>query len=228
MERMATAQIAALGRPESLATRAYQSIRQAIRDGTLVHDQLYSEKELAELMSISRTPVREALIELSREGLIEIVPQRGFRLRRLTPAEEREVFQLRSVLESFVLRQLAEDPKPEHVAALRGLITDQEAALDDSTAFLTIDEQFHLLLPQLAGLPRTQQMLSTLRGILWLSGGLALAAPHRRPDVLAEHRAVVDAIEAGDGERAAAALVAHLESTQRAIAETGAHDDEPA
>lgn len=216
--------IKSLGRPDSLATRAYQAIRQAIRDDTLVHDHLYSEKELAELMSISRTPVREALIELSREGLVEVVPQRGFRLRRLSADEEDEVFQLRALLESFVVQRLAADDGPKTVTSLRKLLDEQESAAADPATFLTIDERFHLLMPSLAGLARTQQLLGTLRGMLWLAGGKAIATPHRRPEVLAEHRAIVDAIEAGDGDAAADALRVHLRNTQQAIAASRAGD----
>lgn len=220
MEGMGTKTLGAIGRPDSLATLAYQEIRKAIRDGTLVQDRLYSEKELAELMGISRTPVREALIEFSRERLIEIVPKRGFRLRRPSAQEIQEVFELRAALESLVLRHLAKDPQPDDIAALRDLLDEQRDAIDDPAAFLAIDEQFHLLLPALAKLRHTEQLLSTVRGILWLSGGVALAAPHRHPDVLAEHTRIVDAIEAGDGEAAVMALREHLDSTQQAIAET--------
>src|SRR5271154_3652655 len=91
---MALAEIHVIDRGESLSQRAYQSLRKAIRDGAIVHGVLYSEKEIAERLGISRTPVREALIELAREGLVTVAPQRGFRLHALSHAEQEEVYEL--------------------------------------------------------------------------------------------------------------------------------------
>jgi DNA-binding GntR family transcriptional regulator len=208
--------ISFIDRPESFAQQAYAAIRRAIQDRELVRDALYSENELAERMGISRTPVREALIELSREGLVEIVPQRGFRLRVLTPAEEREVFDLRRVLESHVAQRLARRSEEDHVEQLRGLLAEQ-ADERDPQAFLAIDEQFHLLMPRLIGLERTHQMLLTLRGAMWLIGGAALELPARTPDVIAEHTEIVDAIEAGDARAAVRAAKRHIDCTEKAL-----------
>ena len=77
---MGSPEMQVIDRAESLSQRAYQSLRKAIRDGAIVHGVLYSEKDLADRLGISRTPVREALIELAREGLVTIAPQRGFQL----------------------------------------------------------------------------------------------------------------------------------------------------
>ncbi len=207
---------ASIDRPDSLAQQAYRAIRQAIRDRIIVHNVFYSEGELAESLGISRTPVREALIQLAREGLIEIVPQRGFRLRIIGPEERREIFELREVLESFVVEHLAKKATTDDVNQLREILRQQAALLDDPIRFLAVDEQFHLLMPRLAGLERTHQMMVSLRGAMWLLGSVALALPQRAPDVLKEHTAVVDAIEAHDVEAAVAAIRAHLKATARA------------
>lgn len=205
-------------RPESLSQQAYKAIRQALREGALIHGELYSEAELAQSMGISRTPVREALIELTREGLVEVIPQRGFKLRTLGAEDRREVFELRDVLESYVVRRLAAQATPDDVAVLREVIDRQADLLDDPSAFLEIDEEFHLLMPQLVGLRLTYQMVFILRGALWLMGSAALALPERAPTVLQEHRAVVDAVEAGDPEAAAAAIRYHIHETSHAVA----------
>ncbi|MGH3441585.1 MAG: GntR family transcriptional regulator [Nitriliruptorales bacterium] len=206
-----------IDRPDSLAQRAYKAVRQAIKDGDLAGDQLYSENELAGSMGISRTPVREALIELSREGLVEIVPQRGFRLRSLTEEEEHEVFALRIVLEGFVAERLASKANAADVAELRAVLDRQRDAFDDPDTFLSHDETFHLLMPRLVGLERTHQMMVTLRGALWLMGSSALAYPARASEAYAEHEAVVDAIAAGDVDRAVQAAEAHVSRTAEAF-----------
>ena len=210
---MLDANIASINRPDTLAQQAYRAIRKAIRDRVLVQSELYSEGELARTMGISRTPVREALIELAREHLVEIVPQRGFRLHQITPSEQAEVFALRQVIEAFTVERLAQQATADHVKQLRQLLQEQADALDDPNNFLLVDETFHLLMPRLIGLERTYNMLVTLRGALWLIGNLALQVRERAPGILQEHQAIVDAIEAGDPEAAVAAMHAHLQAT---------------
>lgn len=204
-------------RPDSLAQAAYKSIRRAIRSGGLTHDQLYSENGLAMEMGISRTPVREALIELEREGLVRIAPQRGFQLRELSHEEEQEVFALRGVLEGFVAAQVARCVTPDGVAQLTRILDEQEQLVDDWEPFLACDEQFHLLLPRLARLERAHQMLVSLRGAMWLMGSEALATPQRAPEVLLEHRAIVTAIAAGDAQGASEASELHITRTAEVV-----------
>jgi DNA-binding GntR family transcriptional regulator len=216
---MTTNGIRTLDPPGSLARQAYVALRRAIQDRHLVQGELYSEGELAESLGISRTPVREALIELSREGLIEIVRQRGFRLRELGPIEQQEVFELRRVLETFVVRKLADTNDPDHVGVLRAILARQATHLDDANAFLAVDEEFHLTMPALAGLERTREMLAILRGAMWLIGSTALVVPERLPHILDEHSAVVDGIESGDPDSAEAAIRFHIATTSTAVEE---------
>jgi len=200
-------------RPDSLAQAAYKSIRRAIRSGDLTHDQLYSENGLATEMGISRTPVREALIELEREGLVRIAPQRGFQLRALSSEEEQEVFALRALLEAFVAERVAAVVTPDAVAQLNALLEEQERLVDEWEPFLACDEQFHLLLPRLVNLERAHQIMVSLRGAMWLMGSQALTLPLRASEVVLEHRAIVEGIAAGDGAAAARASRRHIKST---------------
>jgi DNA-binding GntR family transcriptional regulator len=200
-------------RPESLARRAYLSLRKAIRDRTLEPETLYSELQLAAELNISRTPVREALIELSREGIVDVVPQRGFRLRTITEAEEREVFDLRGAIEAHVVRRLAAQATESDLSKLRAIIADQAQETGDIAIFLKLDESFHLTMPSLMGLKRTREMLDTLRGIIYLTGSTALSVPDRITEVIAEHRQIVEAIAARDPDRAARAVMSHLDRT---------------
>jgi DNA-binding GntR family transcriptional regulator len=210
-----------IGKPETLSQRAYKAIRQGIREGTLVHGRRYSEAELAATMEISRTPVREALIELSREGLIEILPQRGFRLRSLTFEEQEEVFELRLLLESYSIERLAKAATADDVAQLREVLRRQRELLDEPSEFLVVDEQFHLLIPYLVGLERTHKVLATLRGAMWLIANVALALGDRASYIVEEHTAIVDAIEAHDVDAALSALRAHLSKTSDAFERGG-------
>lgn len=210
--------VAAVERPNTLARSAYLRLREAIRDGAVRHGPLYSENELAETLGMSRTPVREAVIALTREGLLEVSAQRGFRVRELSVAEQAEVFDLRVLLESYVVRKLAADP-PEGTTEQLSAVLDRQETLDQDdqrSAFLATDEEFHLLMPQLAGLAHTHDTLSRLRGAMWLLGREALTRPERDKAVIDEHRAIVAAIAAGDPDAAAEAITTHLANTAAA------------
>src|SRR5271167_1149024 len=119
---MGSPEMQVIDRAESLSQRAYQSLCKAIRDGAVVHGVLYSEKELAERLGISRTPVREALIELAREGLVTISPQRGFRLHALSHAEQREIFELRLAIDTYLVEQLSKVATTDDIKHLREAI----------------------------------------------------------------------------------------------------------
>jgi DNA-binding GntR family transcriptional regulator len=205
-------------RVETLSRQTYAIIRSSIRSGTITADGFYSEVQLAQALHISRTPVREALIELEREGLIEIIPQRGFRLRSISEAEHQEAFELRSLIEGNVVRQLAKVATDDDVTTLRDILDAQARVVDDPAAFLDANEEFHLTMPALLGLERTRRILLTLRGITWLAAHDAIShPPQRAEEVLAEHRAIVDRIAAHDPAGAAKALRTHITLRRRAV-----------
>jgi GntR family transcriptional regulator, rspAB operon transcriptional repressor len=203
-----TPRLNSLQRPESLARRAYSAVRRAMRDRSIVPGPLYSELQLAAALSISRTPVREALIELAREGLIEIVPQRGFRLRTINADEERELFDLRQIIESYVVQKLATEASADTILELRLLAHRENTNLDDALAFVEADEEFHLALPGLAGLQRTRDMLSTLRSTTFLAQSTPIQ-PARLPN---EHEQIIRAIESKDPAQAVRTLGDHLQN----------------
>jgi GntR family transcriptional regulator, rspAB operon transcriptional repressor len=209
--------IPSVSRVATLSRQTYAVIRSSIKSGTIAPDGFYSEVQLAQALNISRTPVREALIELEREGLIEIIPQRGFRLRSISEAERQEAFELRRLIEANVVAKLAKDATEDDIDVLRGIVDDQARVVSDSAAFLDADEEFHLTMPTLLKLERTRRILLTLRGIIWLAGHDAIREPARSAAVIAEHRAIVDRIAARDPAGAAKALRAHIQLTRRAV-----------
>jgi DNA-binding GntR family transcriptional regulator len=211
--------IQSVSRAETLSRQAYQSIRTSIRSGAISPNGFYSEVQLAQALKISRTPVREALIELEREGLVEIVPQRGFRLRSISDDERREAFELRDLIETHVVRRLAKEATDSDVAELRRIVDHQAKVISEPAQFIEADEAFHLAIPTLLGLERTRRILLTLRGIIWLAGLDAISIPERSVEVLAEHRAVVAAVAAHDQSSAAKAMKSHIDQTRRALTE---------
>ncbi|MGH7966646.1 MAG: GntR family transcriptional regulator [Candidatus Binatia bacterium] len=205
--------IASIDRPKSLTDHAYERLKAAIRDGSLNHQQFYPLGDLASIFGISRTPVREAVLKLAHEGLVTMLPQRGFRLREISPQEATEVFELRSLIEGRAVEKLAKHATAQEIQDLRAILRRQQHAMNDVGTFLDIDEEFHLRMLELAGLRRAREFLVTLRDIIWSLGSTALHLPGRLNEVLVEHTKLVDGIEKKDPVRARRALDAHLHST---------------
>ena len=140
------------------------------------------------MLGISRTPAREALRQLETEGLIEVLPQRGFRVRRISSAELVEFYDLRGLLEAYVVRTLCETIDERSLRLLGHILERQQGAADDVTEFIGLDEEFHLSMARMAGLQRTARIVASLRGVLWLMGtrivesrrGAATSSPSTR------------------------------------------------
>jgi DNA-binding GntR family transcriptional regulator len=197
---------------DTLADRAYRSIRVAIINQDLVPDRYYSEAWLARVLGISRTPTHSALLQLEVEGLVEIIAQRGFRLRHVSEAEYIEFYDVRILLETNVLRTLAPKVTADQVAKLREFLERQWRVVEDASAFQDLDEGFHRFMAEAAGLQRTAAIIHSLRGILWR--GTSNRPVQRREAVARQHTAIVDALEARDPEAAVRALEHHLRSSQ--------------
>jgi DNA-binding GntR family transcriptional regulator len=211
-------------RADTLATQAYQAIRLALLHGQLRSDQFYSENSVALMLGISRTPAREALRQLETEGLIEVLPQRGFRVRRIAAPELVEFYELREMLEAYVVRTLSRSVDGRQVSSLRHVLERQELAIDDVTEFIGLDEEFHLSMARMAGLQRTARIVASLRGVLWLMGTRIVDDPVRRGDVIREHKSILAALERRDSAAAAMAVTRHVRATAKVAL---ARDDTP-
>src|SRR5687767_2401156 len=95
-----------IDRPQSLKDLAYKQIRSLLLRGQMDPDSVYSANQFAETLGVSRTPVREALLQLVAEGFLAVVEQRGFRLRRFTEKEIRELFETRRLIETYAAEKL--------------------------------------------------------------------------------------------------------------------------
>lgn len=203
------------GMPPSptLSSKAYAAIRMAIATRLLVPGHIYSENFLADRLSVSRTPVREALARLAGEGLVDVTRQHGFHVRSISAGECQEFYALRELLEGFVVETICD----QHHGALRKLeriVQQQELALDDPIRFIVLDEDLHLTMARIAGLGRTSHIIESLRGILWLLGTAVAQDLPRRKQVIHEHRDVVAALVERDKVAAKHAIAQHMAVTR--------------
>lgn len=189
----------------SLVERAYREIKRRILGNFYPPNLQVLEQDLALQLGMSRTPVREALIRLEREGLVEILPRRGMRVVPIAPDDMREIYEVLTCLEAWAARSLAERrPSEREVAPLKAALEDMERALDrgDLDAWAEGDERFHRQLLELSGNRRLARMALTVFDQVHRARmvTLRMRPPPRQSNQ--DHRALVEAILAGDGPRA--------------------------
>jgi GntR family transcriptional regulator, rspAB operon transcriptional repressor len=202
----------ARGAGSTTRTRAYDALRAAIVSGTIAPGARLSENELAETLGVSRTPVREALLRLREDQLVDAVPQFGTFVTPISIRAVKDAQFLREAVECAAVRLAAERARPEDVEQLRDVLRRQEEARDrqDLDAWFNLDEEFHRAVCDLSGRPIAWRVGRRANGHLDRVRRLSLPVPSYLGEMVEEHRRVVDAIDLGDPALAEAALRHHL------------------
>lgn len=196
----------------TLRDEVSRRLRSDIAAGLLEPQQLYGIAEVAVRLGVSITPVREALLELARDGLVEIARNRGFRVREVSDTDLDEIVELRLLLEIPAVRRVAGHLPAARVKELRQLAkaTVDAARSGDVSAYVQLDREFHLGLLALAGNSRLVSVVSRLRDETRLYGLGRLAGTKALVETTKEHTALLSALEKGDADAAEAVLRAHL------------------
>jgi DNA-binding GntR family transcriptional regulator len=197
--------------------RAYEFTKGRVLDSTYAGGELITEGEVADALGMSRTPVREAFLRLQSEGLLRLYPKRGALVVPVSVAEVDAVMETRMLVERFALdKVLARGPAPEIAGELDRAIAEQErrAAAGDADGFVAVDREFHTTFVNEAGNPIITALYDSLRDRQRRMIIKSLLIDRRRIDsILVEHRALTEAIRAGDAERARTVLDDHLRGT---------------
>lgn len=203
--------------PEQLERRVYERLRDQILNGELRPGDQLVEARLASELGVSKTPVREALIRLQRDGLVHAEPYRGARV--MSPSEEdvREILELRLALEVHIARELAERRPPEVLRELEATIVQGRRALSAGRRrrVLASLTEFSDIMAAASGNARLARVLGELRSVLLLIASTSLRARGREERSLDEHELILKALEAGDADAAARATVEHIHSIER-------------
>jgi DNA-binding GntR family transcriptional regulator len=205
--------------PGTLLDRAYDYIRSGIEKRTFqAGDNLY-DSQIATTLGMSRTPVREALRRLEREGIVASIPRRGWTVPRLRVDDLIQIFEIKESLEGMLARKAVGRMTEEVIAELESAITDLEAAAaaGDRDGWLSADRRWHRILYGAAGNERAREMISSLnsqwnRFRFWI-----MALEGRMGRSAAEHRAIHQQVLAGDGAAAEARMKEHLASMRADI-----------
>jgi DNA-binding GntR family transcriptional regulator len=209
--------------PRPLAPRAlYQEVadrlRQQIYSRTLEPGSWIDEMKLSQEFGISRTPMREALKVLAVEGLVTMKLRRGAYVTEVSQDDVAQVYHLLALLESEAAAQVAEHADTAQRQALRQLHARLERQVRQRDAFFAANEQFHMALLNIAGNRWAMQIVTDLRKVMKLNRHHSLFKQGRLSDSLAEHRALMDAIEERDAARARDLMRAHFEHGLEAAA----------
>jgi DNA-binding GntR family transcriptional regulator len=187
-------------------------IRQAVIDGRIAPGQRLKEAELAQQLGISRTPIREALLVLQTEGLLEATPNRGATVRAYDAAELEEMYELRAVLEGHAARRAAARVNAAQLDELRASC-DRFALLlesDDLTALVAENNLFHDVILDAAGSERLRGMVRQVVALALVYRSYVGYSPAQASASLHTHLQLVTALEQGDGERAELVMREHV------------------
>ena len=187
----------------SMPNRAYNEIKRRILDNEIPSNSILLEQELAELLKMSRTPVREALIRLSNEGMVEVRPRHGMRVLPLSAQDMSEIYDILTALEAKAAEIVATNGLDnEKLNELHNAVDSMDLALkdDDLAAWGNADEQFHRLLVEYSN---NQRLINIVNTFWDQSHRARMLTLHLRPKPTKsneDHRAVLNAIENRDHE----------------------------
>jgi DNA-binding GntR family transcriptional regulator len=204
---------------QTLRERVYAHLKQEILDNRIAPGALLQEVPLAESLGVSRGPIREALSSLAAEGLVTITPRRGAVVAELTKSGFLEAYQVREALEALAVRLAVPRMSNEELDALEGPLEEMLrcSARQDDLGFFEANSAFH---EAFVVASRNEKLLEVYRRLI------GQMAPYRRPSAvlrgsldrsISEHRGILDAARAREGDRAAELVVDHIRVPQRRL-----------
>lgn len=203
----------------SRAEVTYQRLKHDIMEGVYTPRQRLVETDIAPTLGVSRATLRQVLIRLQHEGLIEIQPNRGAQVRAFSIEEAAQILQVREVLEGLAAALAAEQATPAQLAELRHLVTEMENTLaaGDLLGHLPLAGRFHKIITEAAEHEFIEQFLNTLHAPLLRHQFRIILVPGRKDESLAEHRAILTALEQRDAVAAEQAMRRHMAQLRRSL-----------
>lgn len=203
----------------SAAQRIESELRRAIIALELPPGSRLSEHDIAERYGVSRQPVREALIGLARTRLVEIQPQRGTVVVKISVRKMMEARFVREAIETAVVRRACTSFDRQSRQRIDDLLEMQEQAArrDDHAAFQRYDELFHVVLAEGAGCPLAWEAIQDIKAHMDRVCQLTLPGPEAMLPLIDQHRSIVAAVDACDENAAADAMRQHLTEILRAL-----------
>lgn len=206
-------------RTVSLEDQVYTVLEQEILTGTAPRGAALREISLSQRLNVSRTPIRSALHRLAEEGLVELLPNRSAVVAGVTREDVIDMYEIRMRLEGLAARyaaaRMTEAEKQALAEEMR--LTERSLQQGDTDRLQALDDSFHARIYRASGSRFLRRILGELHRHLQRYRLVAMRTPGRREASVAEHRAIMDAVLAGDGDRAEAASRQHAEQALACI-----------
>lgn len=201
----------------SLDKLAYEKIKEAILNFQFMPNQALVEGELAAQLGISKTPVRDALMQLEKEGLVTRVPFKGTYVSDINNQDMVDIFVIRIALEGLAVKLAVDHLTEEDFSQLEELIGSHENALKlrELSSVMKINNQFHSIIIQRCSNPRLVKMLAMVDDHLKRYRLLSIAQGVRSEKSVPEHRAILEALRKGEARKAEEVMRRHLESAMK-------------
>ncbi len=207
-----------------LKERAYSEIKEQIQTAKFPPGSFLSERQLAGMLGMSKTPIKAALERLEYEGFVSVSPQQGIVVRQLSVKEIADQFELRKALEGYVANAIAGKLTDKQVSSIQRNLRQQQTAATKGAVgrFVELDAEFHLLLCEVFGnqaiLDCLMQHRSKMHRVIYQ---IMSQAPERFNDAVAEHTAIFDAIQHGRSATAVKLVEKHLEYGKQYLLSSG-------
>ena len=209
-------------RKPTATDKAYEALKRRIMDNEFSPGSQHLEQELAEQLSLSRTPVREALQRLAAEGLVEVIPRRGARITPISSDDMAEIYLVLTGLEAAAAEFIAQKGlDAQQLQELKAPLDEMDQALarDDLIGWAAADERFHRTLVELTGNQRLVDIVQRLWDQSHRARMTTLRLRPRPTQSNQDHRAVVDAIERRDPDTAVRIHTRHRRSSGEMLVE---------
>jgi DNA-binding GntR family transcriptional regulator len=209
--------ISPIERPETLKDSAYNEIKPLLISGEHDHHKIFSANQLAETLQVSRTPVREALLQLTNEGYLTPVGGRGFKIREFSKKEIQDFFETRKMIECYVVERLADQLTLKDFEHLEAIIEKMArfGEKEKAAEFLEADKEFHLYLIHRHNNAHLKGIMDNIRNLISTIGHKAVVKEHRFDEVVNEHSNLLNALREKNKNRATACMREHLDVTEQ-------------
>jgi DNA-binding GntR family transcriptional regulator len=202
----------------NLTDRVYRAIKARILSQEIEVGSRLRDAELAEQLGVSRTPVREASMRLAQEGLVDIVPRSGTRVRIFSEREIEDIWDLRVALEAMAVRKAVVNISSEQLRYLQLMHERSEVGIraDDTRFALEFDEALHRVILEASGNHRLQQIMATINDLVELFRNIGARTPFHRGYTY-RHQEILRALAERNPDAAAQTLAEHLEMSKKEL-----------
>jgi GntR family transcriptional regulator, rspAB operon transcriptional repressor len=214
-------------RGSTAASEVYRILRSQILSLSRKPGEPINDRDLEAKLGVSRTPIREAVLRLAAEGLIEVLPNSGTFVARIPLAQLPEAIVIRRTLEDLTVRTAAQRASDEDIAALTDNLSRQRGCVTskDVVEFHAADEDFHAIIARAAGYPNAWPLVRQIKVQVDRYCHLSLPLAGRMSRLVKEHKAIADAIRGHDPRAAVAALDVHLDGILSVLSEPALNEE---